>query len=119
MTGPTPPLHVLVSDTAVARVAAHRALAVPGVLALQADLTRTVLGIAGTWLGPDARPEPPAAAKVRDQTVQVALTVVTGLGQNCRDLAQAVQRTVAAEIAGYTGLVATVTVTISEVLLDA
>ena len=35
--------------------------AVPGVLALQADLTRTVLGIAGTWLGPDARPAPPAA----------------------------------------------------------
>ena len=55
MTGPTPPLRVHVSDTAVARVAAHRARAVPGVLALQADLTRTVLGIAGTWLGPDAR----------------------------------------------------------------
>ena len=51
--------------------------------------------------------------------MQVALTVVTGLGQNCRDLAQAVQRAVAAEIAGYTGLVARVTVTISEVLLDA
>jgi uncharacterized alkaline shock family protein YloU len=78
-------------------------------------------GIAGAWLGPGARPAPPAgaAAEVRDQTVQVALTVVTGLGQNCRDLAQAVQRAVAAEIAGYTGLVATVTVTISEVLLDA
>jgi uncharacterized alkaline shock family protein YloU len=121
VTGATPPLRVLVSDTAVARVAAHRALAVPGVLALQADLTQTVLGIAGAWLGPGGRSEPPAgaAAEVRDQTVQVALTVVTGLGQNCRDLAQAVQRAVAAEIAGYTGLVATVTVTISEVLLDA
>ena len=47
MTGATPPLRVLVSDTAVARVAAHRALAVPGVLALQADLTQTMLGIAG------------------------------------------------------------------------
>jgi uncharacterized alkaline shock family protein YloU len=80
-----------------------------------------MLGIAGAWLGPDARSAPPAgvAAEVRDQTVQVALTVVTGLGQNCRDLAQAVQRAVAAEIAGHTGLVATVTVTISEVLLDA
>ena len=50
--------------------------------------------------------------------MQVALTVVTRLGHNCRDLAQAVQRAVAAEIAGYTGLVATVTVTIAEVLLD-
>ena len=51
--------------------------------------------------------------------MQVALTVVTRLGHNCRDLAQAVQREVAAEIAGYTGLAATVTVTIAEVLLDA
>jgi uncharacterized alkaline shock family protein YloU len=48
----------------------------------------------------------------------VSVAVVTRLGHNCRDLAQAVQREVAAELASYTGLSTVVTVTIVEILLD-
>jgi uncharacterized alkaline shock family protein YloU len=120
VTGPVPPVRVHVSDTAVARVAAHRALAVPGVLALQADLGQAMPAVAGSRLGSEVRRPHPAGAvaEVGDGTVAVALTVVTGLGHNCRELAQQVQRAVAAEIAGYTGLAATVTVTIAEIVLD-
>lgn len=112
-------LHV--GDIAVARIAQLRARTVPGVVALQADLAQALLGIAGNVLG-NERLRPPTdgvrASVGADGTVEVALTVVTRLGHNCRDLAQAVQREVAAEIAVHTGLTAAVTVTVSDVLLE-
>jgi uncharacterized alkaline shock family protein YloU len=46
------------------------------------------------------------------------VTIVTRLGHNCRDLAQAVQREVAAGVRDYTGLDALVTVTVADVFLD-
>jgi uncharacterized alkaline shock family protein YloU len=118
---PAPPVRIRISDTLVARVAAQCALRMPGVVALHADLGQALLGITGSVLGPDAlRPPPPAGASadVGDGTVAVRLTVATRIGHNCRDLAQALQRDVAAEVAAYTGLRAVVTVTIAEVLLS-
>lgn len=119
-TGPAPPVQIRISDTLVARVAARCALLTPGVVALHADLGQALLGIAGSVWGPDASRPPPAGASaaVGDGTVAVTLTVATRIGHNCRDLAQALQRDVAAEVAAYTGLRAVVTVTIAEVLLD-
>ncbi len=120
MTGSSPPVRIRISDTLVARVAARCALRTPGVVALHADLGQTLLGIAGSVFGPDARRPPPAGASadVRDGTVTVRLTVATRLGHNCRDLAQALQRDVGAEVAAYTGLTPVITVTIAEVLLN-
>ena len=113
----SPPVRIRISDTAVARVAAHWAQGRSGVLALPAGLGRTVLGFAGSV--PDAQTLPAgASATVRDGSVEVALTLVTRLGHNCRDLAQAVQREVAAEVRAYTGLSAVVSVTIAEIVTD-
>ncbi len=115
--GGAPPVLVRVTDTAVARVAAHRALAVPGVVALQADP-----GPAGpvAAVGSRAQRPPPAGASatVAGGSAVVALTIVTRLGHRCREVAQAVQREVAAEVSAYTGLAVTVSVTIADVLLD-
>ena len=104
MTDPTPPVRVHVADAAVARVAG-RAPAVPGVVALRADLRQTLLGIAGSVLGPSAAAaRRRGAARGAGRIVQVALTVVTRLGHNCRDLAAGRAARGAAEIVGYTGL---------------
>lgn len=122
--GPEPAVRIRISDTTVARVAAHRASRVPGVLALQADLGQALLGVAGSvpgrLLGPQALRPPPtgASAEVREGAVTVRLTVVTHLGYNCRDLAQAVQRAVTDEVAGYTGLSATVVVTVADIVIS-
>lgn len=121
MTGPTaPPVRVRVGDAVVARVAAQRARRVPGVVALPADLAQTLLGIAGSALGQQRSrlPTDGVNAAVLDGSAEVSVTIVTRLGHNCRDLAQAVQREVAAEVTAYTGLDVQVRVTIADVLLD-
>jgi uncharacterized alkaline shock family protein YloU len=115
-----PPVRIRISNTAVARVAAHQALAVPGVLALHADLGQGLLEVAGSVPRTQALPAPPtgASATVAEASATVALTVVTQLGYNCRELAQAVQRQVARAVAAYTGLAVAVTVTIADVIRD-
>jgi uncharacterized alkaline shock family protein YloU len=118
--GAPPPVQIRISDTLVARVAAQCALRTPGVVALHADLGQALLGIVGSVLGPDTMQPPPAGASadVGNGTVAVRVTVATRIGHNCRDLAQALQRDVGAEVAAYTGLAPVVTVTIAEILLD-
>jgi uncharacterized alkaline shock family protein YloU len=108
-----------VGDSAVARIAARRAALVPGVVALRADLAQALLGVAGSMLGQDRSrlSTDGVNAVVRDQAAEVSITIATRLGHNCRDLAQAVQREVAAEVAAQTGLDVTVRVTIVDVLL--
>ena len=120
MTEPAPPVRLHVGDAVVARVAAHRARLVPGVVALRPDLAQTLIGIAGTVLGQD-RSRPPlqgVSATVHGRSAEVSITIVTRLGHNCRDLAVAVQREVAAEVSAYTGLDVVVRVTVADVLLD-
>lgn len=95
MSEPAPPVEFHVADAVVAKVARLRARQVPGVVSLRHG--------AGT---------------VADDTARVDLTVVTRLGHNVRDVVQATQREVAAEVAAYTGLAAVVAVTVADVLLD-
>lgn len=113
-------VQVHVAAPVVARVAARSARAVPGVVALRADLAQALLGIAGSMLRQDAGglPADGVAAAVHGGAAEVSLTVLTRLGYNCRDLAQAVQRTVAADVSAYTGLDVLVRVTVADVLLD-
>lgn len=87
-------LHV--GDAAAARIAAAAARAVPGVAGLRAG---------------------GASAAVDGSSARVDVTVVTHLGANCRDVAQAVQRAVVAELAEQAGLAAAVTVTIADVVM--
>ncbi|MHA6784640.1 Asp23/Gls24 family envelope stress response protein [Pseudonocardia saturnea] len=121
----SPPVRLHVGAAVVARVAAHRARRVPGVAALQADLAQALLGLAGSAIShrlghPDhgTLPADGVHAAVQDGTAEVSITLATRLGHNCRDLAQAVQREVAAEVHAYTGLDVVVRVTVAEVLLD-
>jgi len=109
-----------VGDAVVARVAAHHARRVPGVVALRADLAQALLGVAGAVLGQDRSwlPADGVTATVHGASAEVTVTIVTRLGHNCRDLAQAVQRDVAAGVRAYTGLDALVTVTVADVLLN-
>jgi uncharacterized alkaline shock family protein YloU len=116
----TPEIRLRVGDSAVARIAAQRAALVPGVVGLRADLAQVLLGVAGTVLGQDRSrlPTDGVNAVVHGGSVEVSVTLVTRLGHNCRDVARAVQEGVAAEVATQTGLTASVTVTIADVLLD-
>lgn len=109
-----------IGDAAVARIAGRYAARVPGVRALRADLRQTLLGVAGEILGTERsrRPVDGVQAQVVDGTAVVAVTVVTTLGHNCRDLAAAVARAVREGVEAATGLPTTVTVTVSDVLLD-
>jgi uncharacterized alkaline shock family protein YloU len=115
-----PPVRMHVGDPVVARVAARRARQVPGVVALRADLAQALLGIAGSVLGQQQSwlPADGVSAAVHGRSAEVSVTIVTRLGHNCRDLAQALQREVAAEVAAYTGLDVLVRVTVADVLLD-
>lgn len=106
-----------VGDALVARVAAERAAAVPGVAGLRGDLAGTLLGLAGSALG-RRPPTPGVVARVDGRQAAVEVNVVTRIGHNCRDLAQAVQREVAAAVRSRTGLETLVRVTVVEVLLD-
>jgi uncharacterized alkaline shock family protein YloU len=116
----TAEIRLRVGDSAVARIAARRAALVPGVVGLRADLAQVLLGVAGTVLGQDRSrlPTDGVNAVVNGGSVDVSVTLVTRLGHNCRDVARAVQEEVAAEVAAQTGLSATVTVTVADVLLD-
>jgi uncharacterized alkaline shock family protein YloU len=118
VTGPDVRVHV--GDAVVARVAARSARGVPGVVALRGDLPQTLLGVGRSVLGQEDGPLPAdgVGAAVDGDGATVSVTVVTRLGHNCRDLAQAVQRAVAADVAAYTGLDVLVTVTVADVLLD-
>lgn len=126
MTAPEPGVRVHVADLVVERVAAARARRVPGVVALPADPTRSLIGRAGAVLHRDPRREPSGGAlpadgvraQVRGATVGVTVTVVTRLGHSCRDVAVAVQVAVADEVRAVTGLEATVQVVVADVLLD-
>jgi uncharacterized alkaline shock family protein YloU len=80
-------LHV--ADAAVASIAAAAARQVPGVVAARADL---------------------AAELVR-------VTLAVRLGDNCRDVAEAVQRGVTDALAELAGRAALVEVTVAEVVL--
>lgn len=115
--GTPPPVRLTVGDAAVARIAEHRARRVPGVVALRADLAQALLGVAGSVLGRPLRTEGVQVA-VHGCTAQVRVTVVTRLGHNCRDLAHAVQREVAAEVWVLTGLTVEVGVTVADVLVE-
>lgn len=109
-----PPVRLRVADVAVARIAADVAARVPGVVALQPRAAP--LGTVEPLLGRDAaRPPGGVTAAVGDGSAEVSVAVVTRLGYNCRDLAQAVQQAVAAELIVGAGLTARVTVTITEV----
>lgn len=116
-----PPVRYHVGDLAVARIAARRARTVPGVVALRADLSQALLGLAGTWLSPDPVPAELRAegvsAAVHGDRADVRVTVVTELGHNCRDLAVLVQREVSAAVREATGLDAAVQVTIADIEL--
>ena len=118
---------VHVGDAVVARIAAERARRVPGVVALRPDLTQALLGLAGSVLLRDALhrdrgagtlPTDGVQAQVHGGSADVTVVLATRLGHNCRDLAQAVQVTVADEVRAYTGLDAVVRVVVSDVLLD-
>lgn len=117
---PAPQVRLVVGETAAARIAAQAAGRVPGVLGLPPDLGQMLLGVAGSVLGHDRsrRPTDGVRAEIGVGTVVVSVTVATTLGHNCRDLAVAVQRAVADEVHAQTGLVATVRVTVAEVLVD-
>jgi len=80
-------LHV--ADAALAAMAAAAARSVPGVLGPRADVTAALVRVA----------------------------IVTRLGDNCRDIAAAVQGVVTQTLAELTGQTAQVEVTVADVLL--
>ena len=116
-------LHV--SDLAVARVAARRARAVPGVTTLVGDLQQTLLGLAADWLPRDPVPAEldtrgvvarvHSAAGAQDGEVDVRVSVGVRFGIPCAELAARVQQEVATEVAAVTGLTARVRVTIAHI----
>jgi uncharacterized alkaline shock family protein YloU len=114
-------VRVHVSDLAVARVAARRARAVPGVATLLGDVTQTLLGLAATWLPrypvPDELRTEGVVATVVGGEAEIRVTVGVRLGTPCADLAARVQREVAAEVAATTGLAARVRVTVADIEL--
>ncbi|MEJ8279044.1 Asp23/Gls24 family envelope stress response protein [Pseudonocardia spirodelae] len=118
MTGPTT---VTVSDLAVARVAARRARAVPGVAVLMGDVTQTLLGLAADWLPRDPVPEElrlhGLVASVQDGRAEIRVTVGVRFGVQCAELAEQVRREVAEEVARVCGLPARVRVTVADIVL--
>ncbi len=118
--GGPPAVRVHVGDAVLAKVAAHTARGMPGVVALRADLAQALLGIADAVLGQEGSWLPADGVSVGGDagSVEVSVTIVTRLGHNCRDLIGSVQREVAAAVAAYTGLDVAVSVTVAEVLLD-
>ncbi len=118
----TGPVRIRVGDAVVARVAAQRARRVPGVVALRADLAQALLGFADSVLSAERDrgtiPADGVHAQVHGTSAEVTITLVTRLGHNCRDVAQAVQVAVAEELRDYTGLDTRVRVIVAEVLID-
>lgn len=112
-----PPVRIHIADAVVARLAAARARQVPGVVALRAGLATAPLG--SPLPGEFGRSAVEGVrATVGEGSAEVSVAVVTRLGYNCRDLAQAVQREVAGEVAAGTGLDTTVTVLVADIVLD-
>lgn len=112
-----PTLHV--SDTVVARVAAYHACRVPGVRRLRPDLAQSLTSIATQLLhlrdGEHRIPTDGVTATVENGWAQINITLVTQWGHNCRDIAEQVQDRVAEAVSSYTGLPATVSITITDV----
>lgn len=110
------PVRLIIEDAAVARLAAARAARVPGVAALRPDPART----AGALPGADrpSRAADGVGVVVHGDATEITVAIVTRLGDNCRDVAVAVQRAVRAELSEQAGLAVRVTVTIADVLLD-
>ncbi|MBC3193303.1 Asp23/Gls24 family envelope stress response protein [Pseudonocardia sp. C8] len=112
-------LHV--SDLAVARVAARRARAVPGVTALFGDARQALRGLAADRLPrepvPDELRTRGVVATVDGREAEIRVTVGVRLGTPCAELAARVRREVAEEVAAVTGLTARVHVTIADIAL--
>jgi uncharacterized alkaline shock family protein YloU len=112
-----PQLHI--SDTVVARVAAYHAYQVPGVLRLRPDLAQSMASIATRLFPPREGehriPTDGVTATVEDNRAEISIALVTRWGHNCRDIAEQVQDHVAEHVHSYTGLPATVSITITDV----
>ncbi len=110
-----PQLHV--SDTVVARVAAYHACRVPGVLRLRPNLAQSMASIAIRLFphGEHRVPTHGVTAVVEDGHAEISIALIIKWGHNCRDVAEQVQARVAEEVHSYTGLPATVTITITDV----
>jgi uncharacterized alkaline shock family protein YloU len=112
-----PQLHV--SDTVMARVAAYHASRVPGVLRLRPNLTQSMASITPRLFparDDDYRmPTNGVTATVENGHAEISITLVTRWGHNCRDIAEQVQDQVAEKVRSYTGLPATVAITITDV----
>lgn len=110
-------LHV--SDTVIARVAAYYACRVPGVLRLRPNLAQSMTGVASRLLtfrdGEHRISTDGVTAVVEGGRAEINVSVITRWGRNCRDLAEQIQRQVAEQVQSYTGLPATVSVTITDV----
>lgn len=112
-------LRLHVSDTVVARVAAYHACRVPGVRKLCPDLAQSMASIATRLFSPrdgaHRMPTDGVSATVDDGRTEISITLVTQWGRNCRDVAEQVQDQVAEQVRAYTGLPATVAVTVTDV----
>ncbi|MGH3902526.1 MAG: Asp23/Gls24 family envelope stress response protein [Pseudonocardiaceae bacterium] len=115
---PTHP-HLNVSDIVVARVAAYHACRVPGVLRLRPNLAQSMASIATRLFtsrdGEHRIPTDGVTAVVEDGRAEISIALVTRWGRNCRDIAEHVQDQVAEQVRAYTGLPATVSITITDV----
>jgi uncharacterized alkaline shock family protein YloU len=89
----TSPVTLHVADAALVSIATATARAVPGVLGLRADRS----------------PHLESLVRVR---------IIVRLGDNCRDVAEAVQRAVTHTLAELAGRTVAVEVTVAEVLLS-
>ena len=116
-----PRLHI--SDAVVARVAAYYAGQISGVLQLRpklggANLTHGMLSIATRLFPTRGIPTDGVTATVTENRTEINIALVTQCGHNCRDLAEQVQDHVAEQVQAYTGLPATVSITITNVDFD-
>lgn len=116
-----PPNHprIHVSDTVVARVAAYHAGRVPGVRRLHPDLAQTMVNVATRLFPPhDGEPRIPTdgvTATVAEGRAEISIALVAQWGRNCRDIAEQIQDQVTEQVRSYTGLPATVTITITDI----
>ncbi|MDQ4104789.1 MAG: Asp23/Gls24 family envelope stress response protein [Actinomycetota bacterium] len=116
--GPAHP-QLRVSDTVVARVAAYYAGKVPGVLRLRPNLAQSLVSVTTRLFCPrDGEPRistDGVTATVEEGRADINISLVTQWGRNCRDVAEQVQDEVAEQVRSYTGLIATISVTITDV----
>ncbi|GEM_PF-2269840 len=117
-----PPVGVRVSDQVVAKVAAHYAGRVPGVVALRSRLSQAVALLAGRVRDQlQDRPKEASAEGVRvevdGQVARIELDVVTRLGYPCLEVGRAVQEEVRAQVRSHAGLASVVAVNIVDIEL--